>query len=114
MYSIHSYAEWKMNHAMDSYIGNWLKTVFLQESKNHFLDPMMFFKQWQGHIVWSVVESDKEAKTISSIRILVANRKASCRVTTTAQDQNHLVRVSPSGNSGTVIGETEIQNTKHK
>ena len=64
----------------------------------------MFFKQWQGHIVWSVVGSEKEAKTLSSIRILVANRKASCRVTTTGEDQNHLGRVSPSGNSGTVIG----------
>ena len=53
----------------------------------------MFFKRWQGHIVWSVVESEKEAKTLSSIRILVANRQPSCRVTTTGEDQNHLARV---------------------
>ena len=46
----------------------------------------------------------KSQQTLSSIRILVANRKPSCRVITTAQDQNHLVRVSPSGNTGSVMG----------
>ena len=107
-YSIHWYDE-TMNESRNGLI---IDIDSWQKSKNYFLDPMTF-NLWQGHnclVVWS----EKEGKTLSSIRILVANRNPSCWVSTTARDQNHLdVRVSPSGNTAWTIdkGETKIQHT---